>query len=71
MKTFKVEIQEILARVVEVKVNSDQEAVLRAGEMYRNEDIVLDYSDYISTEINVFPKKDLIDFDTLSNCDNF
>lgn len=59
MEKFKVEIQEFLSRIVEVEANSSDEAIFKVRELYRNEEIVLDYSDYVTTEIVVFPKQQL------------
>ena len=50
---IKVEVTEILQRIIEVEANDLKDAIDKVEEMYRNEDIVLDYSDYISTEIKV------------------
>ncbi|MCB9261211.1 MAG: DpnD/PcfM family protein [Flavobacteriales bacterium] len=51
METFKIEIQEFLSRIVEVKAKTKNEAISLVHEMYRNEEIVLDAGDYIATEI--------------------
>ncbi|MBU0473312.1 MAG: DpnD/PcfM family protein [Bacteroidetes bacterium] len=54
MKTFKYEIQETLSRIIEVEAQTEDEAYLIIKEMYSNEEIVLDSSDYIDTEIKEF-----------------
>lgn len=54
MATFKIQITETLQRVVEVEANNYDEAEDKVNEDYRNGDIVLDYSDYMSTEIERF-----------------
>lgn len=54
METFKIEIQEFLSRIIEVEAESIDEAISKVREMYRNEEIVLDSSDYVSTEIQTF-----------------
>lgn len=51
METFKIEIQEFLATVVEVEADSVCEAISKVREMYGNEEIILDSSDYLTTEI--------------------
>ncbi|MCD8208292.1 MAG: DpnD/PcfM family protein, partial [Bacteroidales bacterium] len=52
---YKFEIEEILERVVTVEAEDEYEGYLKVKEMYRNEEIVLDASDYICTEIDLFP----------------
>lgn len=54
MKTFKIEITETLQRVVEVKANTEEDAYQTVREKYRNEEIVLDDSDFVDTEIKIF-----------------
>lgn len=54
MKTFTIEIQEFLSRIVDVEANSEEEAISIVRTLYRNEEIVLDASDYVTTEIEVF-----------------
>jgi len=51
MKTFEIEIQEILSRIVEIDAKSEGEALQKVKEMYQKEEIVLDSSDYLDTEI--------------------
>ena len=50
MKVFKVEITETLRKVVEIEAESQDEADTIARERYSNEDIVLDYSDFMDVE---------------------
>ncbi|GIV27270.1 MAG: hypothetical protein KatS3mg027_1084 [Bacteroidia bacterium] len=54
MKTFKIEIKEVLSRIIEIKANSLDEAITKTREMYRNEEIILDSSDYVSTDIEEY-----------------
>ena len=51
MKIFEFEIQEILSRSIEVEAQTEDEAYLKIKEMYQNEEIVLESSDYIDIEI--------------------
>ena len=51
---FQVEITEMLQKIVSIKAESENAAYLTVKEMYRNEEIVLDDSDYIDTEIEAF-----------------
>ncbi|MBE7410455.1 MAG: DpnD/PcfM family protein [Leptospiraceae bacterium] len=71
METFKIEIQEFLSRIIEVEAETKDEAITKVRQLYRNEEIVLDSDDYVSTEIGTFPKESIISFDTLSNGANF
>ena len=53
MKTYRVVVTETLQRIVYIDAKSAEEAKDKAEERYRNEDIVLDSSDYQDTEIEV------------------
>ena len=53
MKTYEVVITETLQRIVYIDAKSAEEAKDVAEERYRNEDIVLNWSDYQDTEIEV------------------
>ena len=53
MKTYAVEITETLQRTVYVDAKSAEEAKYKVEERYRNEEIVLDSSDYQDTKIEV------------------
>ena len=50
MKTFEIEIKETLSRIIEVKAETENEAFTIVKQMYRDEDVVLDSSDYVDTE---------------------
>ena len=50
METFKIEIQEFLARVVEVQAENKPEAFSKINELYKKAEIVLDYNDFV--EVN-------------------
>jgi len=54
MKTFEFEVKELLSRIIEVEAETENDAYLKVKEMYKNEEIVLDSSDYVDTEINKF-----------------
>ena len=47
---YKVNVEELLSRIVEVEADSDKEAEYKVREMYRNEKIVLDAEDLQSVE---------------------
>ena len=51
---YKIEIRELLSRVVEIEASSAEEATDIVKEMYRREEIVLDGDDYLSTEIDEY-----------------
>ncbi len=48
---YKIKVQEILERIVEVEASSIDEARDKVEEMYNNEEIVLDYSDFVGMEM--------------------
>ena len=54
MTTYKIEIQEHLSRVIEIEALSAEEAIDKAREMYKAEEIVLDGEDWVETEIDEF-----------------
>ena len=70
-KMFKIEIREVLSRVIKVTSKTQTDAILKVQEMYRNEEIVLDSGDYISTEFKVSRDNLIIDMEKLSNGNNF
>lgn len=47
---YKVNVEELLSRIVEVETENEEEAEEKVREMYMNEDIVLDASDFQSVE---------------------
>ena len=47
---YKVNIEELLSRVVEVEAENEEDAEDKVREMYMNEEIVLDASDFQSVE---------------------
>ena len=47
---YKVNVEELLSRIVEVEAENEKEAEEKVREMYMNEDIVLDASDFQSVE---------------------
>lgn len=63
METFKIEIQELLTRVVEVQAENIQEAFTKVNEQYKKAELVLDYNDFSEvnfTDINSQSKTDEI-----------
>ena len=53
MTKFRVEIIEILSRTIETEAESDEVAVEKVRQKYRNCEIILNASDYVETEISV------------------
>ena len=53
-KVFQIVIVEMLSNLVEISAENEQEALLKAQELYRNEDIVLYPDDLIDTKFNIF-----------------
>ena len=53
MKKYRIEVTEVLSRIVETEAESEDAAVEKIRKMYRNCEIVLDASDYVETEISV------------------
>lgn len=52
MKTFKIEILEFLSEIVEIEANSVDEAISEVKKRYYNEQIVLDDTNFVTTEFN-------------------
>ena len=50
MGTYKIEIQEFLAKTVDIEAQSSYEAVSKAKEMYSKEEVVLDWGDFVEVE---------------------
>jgi len=50
MKTFDIEIEETLCRVVSIDANTRDEALAKAEEMYQDEQIVLDAENCVGTD---------------------
>lgn len=52
METFKIEVREVLLRIVEVEAISSNESLEIVENLYKKEHIVLDASDHVKTEFN-------------------
>ncbi len=57
MRTYEVEITEILQKVIEVEANSKEEAYKIIDEKYNNEEIVLSENDFVCKEIKLVNNK--------------
>ncbi|MFC6382027.1 DpnD/PcfM family protein [Psychrobacter glacincola] len=53
-RVFQIEIVETLSNIVEVGAENEQESLLKAQHMYRNEEVVLYPDDFIDTKFNIF-----------------
>ena len=54
METFKIEVMETLSRIVEVKAENLDKAVSLIHQQYREQIIILDHNDHVTTEINPY-----------------
>lgn len=71
METFKIEIQEFLSKIIDIEAENINEAVSKTKKMYQNGEIILDSDDYVTTEIDEFPKIIQSVRERLSNGNNF
>ena len=53
-RVFQIEVVETLSNIVEVMAEDEQGALLKAQEMYRNEEVVLYPDDFVNTKFNIF-----------------
>lgn len=74
MKKYSVEVTEKLSRVVDVIANNYDEAENKVDEMYNNQDIILDSSDFESKDYYPYPSREIkeninftIDYDKENN----
>ncbi|HLU17565.1 MAG TPA: DpnD/PcfM family protein [Edaphocola sp.] len=54
MEKFRVEIQEILSKIVEVEAEDIDAAIAKVKEMYHEENIVLDYNHFVTVTIEEY-----------------
>ena len=52
-KVFQIESVETLSNIVEISAENGQEALLKAQDMYRNENIILYPDDCIDSKFNI------------------
>ena len=57
MTKYRIEVAEILSRIVEIEADDEDDAIEKVRQMYRDCDIVLDSSDYIETNICIKDEK--------------
>lgn len=51
---YKVEIKEILSKIIEIEAENEEGAINKVKEQYRNQEIVLESGDYIDTEFSIY-----------------
>ena len=51
MESFKIKIEETLCKVIEIEAENIESALTEVKEMYKNEEIVLDYNDFLDYKI--------------------
>lgn len=54
MKTFKIEIQEFLSKIIEIEANTEDEAISKIKELYYADEIVLTENEFVTVEFNIF-----------------
>jgi hypothetical protein len=53
MTKYRIEVTEVLSRIIEMEAEKEDDAVEMVKQMYRNCDIILGASDYIETVISI------------------
>ena len=53
MTKYRIEVIEVLSRIIETEAENENDAIEMVRQMYRNCELVLDASDYVETEISV------------------
>ena len=54
MQTFKLEIKEILSKVIEIEAKTLSDAIDIAHDMYNSEEIILNASDFVTNTIEEY-----------------
>lgn len=52
MQTYKIQLQETLSKIIEIQASNIDEAIRIVQESYQNEDIVLDWGDFVLVEFD-------------------
>ena len=52
-KKFVVEVTETLQRQVEIEADNEQEALQKVKELYRDEEIILDWQDFVGNDFQI------------------
>ena len=56
MKKFKIEVQEILSKIIEIEATDIDQAIYEVKKMYESEEIILNENDYITTEFTNYER---------------
>lgn len=54
MELFKIEIREFLSEIIEISAIDVEDAISKVKELYKKEEIVLDYNNCVATEIDEY-----------------
>ena len=57
-KKFTVEVTETLQRQVEIEAENEQEALQKVKDLYRDEEIVLTWEDFVENDFQIIKKED-------------
>lgn len=57
MAKYKIEIKELLCKIVDIEANSEFEAISKVKKLYADEKIVLTANEYCDTEITLYQDK--------------
>ena len=52
MQTYKIQLQETLSKIIEIQASNMDEAIRIVHKSYQNEDIVLDWGDFVLVEFD-------------------
>ena len=52
-RAFQIEIVETLSNIIEISAENEQEALLKAQDMYKKEEVILYADDCIDTKFNI------------------
>lgn len=59
-KKFVVEVTETLQRQVEIEADNEQEALQKVKELYRDEEIVLDWQDFVGNDFQIIKQEETL-----------
>lgn len=47
MKIYKIEITETLQKIIEIEADNEEDALHKVMRMYKNEEVILDYDNFV------------------------
>ncbi len=62
MAAYKIEVQEFLSKIIEIKAKNKEEAISKVKGMYQSEKIILDSTNYVTTEIKEYSEQTSVFF---------